>query len=236
MTTLDRKPEWSIVIHWTAGHVNDWKGALPFYHFVFDNNGVMHTGYCDPEDNINCYDGKYAAHLARANTKSIGLAVTGAHKNFKHGEYKRVSLESLCYQAAKLSIKYSIPIERNYIFTHHEFGLRHPNTANRGKIDINNIPYKPELKPSDVGDYIRNKILWYQGKILEVQSFKPVNNPDTEARVQAGERFSKAFDALLAGRKIRLLNDSKIYDLDNFLNGKCTFTHEQLISKQWGIL
>jgi len=211
MTTLSKKLKWAICLHWTAGNVNNWKSALPYYHYVVDKEGFVHEGHCTPEDNINTRDGKYAAHIAQANTKTIGIAVTGAHKNFKHGEYTSLAFEAMCKKTAVLCKKYSIPVEKEYVFTHYEYGLANPQTGNRGKIDINNIPHMPDISPNEVGNVIRNKVNWYLNKLNETYSGEPVPNPDIEAKVTLGLRFDEALNALIAGKKIKRTSKDTIY-------------------------
>ena len=136
------------------------------------------------QDNLNCYDKKYAAHTGGGNTGSIGVAVCGM-RNFKGRDYKscvpqsgliapicgtdcpikQVQMERCFRLCAELCKKYNIQITPNTVFTHYEFGLDNPNTESRGKIDINFLPYKKELKPNEIGDYIRGKIKWYRGKM-----------------------------------------------------------------------
>jgi hypothetical protein len=61
--------------------------------------------------------------------------------------------------------KYGIPVTEDTVYTHYEFGKRNPGSDSAGKIDITYLPYKPELKPEEVGDYIRGKVTWYLKKV-----------------------------------------------------------------------
>ena len=45
--------------------------------------------------------------------------------------------------------------------THYEFGLKNQSTSSRGKIDIIFLPPYPDVKTSEIGDFIRNKVKWY---------------------------------------------------------------------------
>ena len=49
-------------MHWTAGSNNPCQTDIDAYHFIFDSAGKEFKGKFAPEDNINCYDGKYAKH------------------------------------------------------------------------------------------------------------------------------------------------------------------------------
>ena len=51
-----------IIIHWTAGAHTPNSIDLRYYHYLIDKNGRINYGIFKPEDNENCYDGKYAPH------------------------------------------------------------------------------------------------------------------------------------------------------------------------------
>lgn len=153
-----------IIIHWTAGAYNPNSSELGHYHYLIDSNGVKHNGKYTPEDNLNCYDGKYAAHTGGGNTGAIGVAMCGM-MNFKNkssvGPYplKAKQVEACFKLCADLAKKYNIPIEN--VMTHYEFGKLHPKTDSAGKIDIIYLPPYPNVKANEVGGFIRNKIRWY---------------------------------------------------------------------------
>ena len=90
----------------------------------------------------------------------------GYQSRVKLGNYplKQIQFER-CYElCAKMCKEYNIPINRSTVLTHYEFGLNHPDTTSGGKIDIIVIPYQPMLLPFEIGDFIRNKIMWYRAK------------------------------------------------------------------------
>ena len=64
-----------IIIHWTGGTYVPNEKEKEDYHFIVDGLGTVHKGYYTPEDNLNCYDGKYAKHTGGGNTGSIGIAM-----------------------------------------------------------------------------------------------------------------------------------------------------------------
>src|SRR5574344_1437169 len=66
-----------ICMHWTAGSNNPCQTDIDAYHFIFDSVGKEYKGKFAPEDNINCYDGKYAKHCGGGNTGCIGLSCCG---------------------------------------------------------------------------------------------------------------------------------------------------------------
>lgn len=163
MTSLNK-----ICIHWTGGANIPCQQDLASYHFCIDKNGKIYPGTNTPEDNINCYDGKYAKHCGGGNTGCIGLSVCGMYEftlTKKQTKYPitQVQVESLCCLAAYLSIKYGILIDERTVFTHYEFDSK--KTKPEGKIDITYLPYLPNLEVIRIGGYLRNKIEWYKNKI-----------------------------------------------------------------------
>ncbi len=162
-------------MHWTAGTYTPNTGELEHYHYLIGFNTetgetYVKEGNCKPEDNLNCYDGKYAAHTGGGNTGAIGIALCG-NAGFKcasnQGKYplQKVQFEKMFKTAAELCKKYNIPITPATVLTHYEFGRQNPKTESAGKPDINFIPYQPTLPANKVGDFIRNKIEWYLERV-----------------------------------------------------------------------
>lgn len=158
-----------ITFHWTAGASIPCATDLKHYHYVIDSNGILYKGIYRPEDNINCNDGKYAAHCGGGNTGNIGIAFCGCYvpngvsvKNTKF-PLTRIQLERGFELGAELCKKYNISVNPDNVFTHYEFGKKHPKTLSAGKIDITYMHPFPLEK--DCGQFIRNKIKWYLNKI-----------------------------------------------------------------------
>ena len=168
MTSLNK-----ICLHWTAGANSPCQLDLNSYHYCVDKLGRIYPGTNTPEDNINCYDGKYAKHCGGGNTGCIGLSACGmAGFYFKKKKTKYLITQkqiddSLCTMAAYLSIKYGIPINKNTVFTHYEFDQKRPDGKREDKIDIAYLPYESNLSPSEVGNYLRRKVNWYRDKIKQ---------------------------------------------------------------------
>lgn len=159
-----------IIIHWSAGTYMPNSVDLEHYHFLVDDKGKVYNGKYKPEDNLNCNDGRYAAHTGGGNTGSIGIALCAmlGYKDIKNvGKYliKPVQIEALYQKCAELCRQYNIPITSDTVMTHYEFGLKNPNTSSKGKIDIVYLPTNPSLTCAQVGDFIRGKIKWYYGKL-----------------------------------------------------------------------
>lgn len=164
MTTLTK-----ICLHWSAGSNYPCKTDSNAYHFLVDKNGKVYNGDFKPEDNLNCYDGKYAKHCGGGNTGCIGISCCGMYgfdlKN-KQTKYPltQKQVESMCAKVAELCTKYGILITDKTVFTHYEFAQTHPKSTSRGKIDFTYLPYLPNLQKERIGSYLRNKIKWYQVK------------------------------------------------------------------------
>ena len=162
-----------IILHWSGGAYKPNAKEKRCYHYLIDGEGKKHNGDFTPEDNLNCNDGKYAAHTGGGNTGSIGIALCGMldyssnGKIRKLGEYplKQIQFERAYELCAQLCKKYALDINPITVMTHYEFGKRNPQTSSAGKIDINFIPYNPTLKPDEVGDFIRDKVRWYYERL-----------------------------------------------------------------------
>ena len=159
-----------IILHWTAGAYYPNATDLEHYHYLIDKDGKVYNGVFKPEDNLNCNDGKYAAHTGGGNTGSIGLSVCGMagfSGKLASTKYPLTSkqIERMFSLVAELCIKYNIPLTPDTVMTHYEFGKAHPNTSSAGKIDITMLPPYLSVKPKEVGDFIRRKVKWYLNKL-----------------------------------------------------------------------
>lgn len=160
-----------IVIHWTAGGHQPNNEDYQHYHFMINKDGLKINGKYKPEDNLDCSkSGKYAAHTGGGNTGSIGIAMCGmaGFKNRNNvGKYPLTAkqVEACFKEVAKLCKQYKIKVTPYTVFTHYEFGLRNPNTTSKGKIDIIYLPSYPNMPANKIGDFIRNKVIWYLDKV-----------------------------------------------------------------------
>src|SRR5574344_375178 len=146
-----------ICLHWSAGASSPCDVDLKAYHFVVDSLGKIHQGHFKPEDNIDCYDGKYAKHCGGGNTGCIGISALGmAGFNLKDKKTKypltKVQIEAFCKLAAELCIKYGIKVAPETVSTHHECGQKHPKTTSYGKIDVTYFPFLPNIPIEKGGD------------------------------------------------------------------------------------
>ncbi len=152
----------NIILHWTAGNYKPCQTDKLHYHYMVDNEGKIYNGKYTPEDNLNCSDGKYAAHCGGGNTGRIGIAIC-CRKNIETPPVKK-QVEALCNLAAQLCITHNL--KPSDCLTHAEFGQMNPKTSSYGKIDINSIPYVNISGIKPTANYLRNKIQWYYKKWL----------------------------------------------------------------------
>lgn len=159
-----------IIIHWTAGSNFPNQTDKLHYHYLIDKTGKVIEGKYKPEDNKNCYDGKYAPHTGGGNTGSIGIALCGMcgfkdRNNVGNYPLTKVQVERCFKLIAELAKRYCITIDKKHVMTHYEFGLIHPDTSSKGKIDIIYLTTNTELPKEKIGDYFRSKAKWYLTKI-----------------------------------------------------------------------
>ncbi len=137
---------------------------------MIDKNGKIYNGKYKPEDNENCSDSEYARHTGGGNTGAIGISFCGMY-NFRNsnsiGNYPltQIQLEAGFNLCAKLCKKYNIPITKDTVMTHYEFGKTHPKTTSYGKIDIVYLPPYSWVAKDDIGAFIRSKVRWYLLKL-----------------------------------------------------------------------
>lgn len=158
--------------HWTAGNYKPCQQDLDSYHYLVDNKGRIYLGTYKPEDNLNCYDGKYAKHCGGGNTGCIGISACGMVGFSEQNKYSkcpltRKQIEAICCLNAYLSLKYGIIVNEQNIFTHYEFDQRRQRNLREGKIDITYIHYLPNLSTKSIGNYLRQKVAWYKDKIKQ---------------------------------------------------------------------
>lgn len=161
-----------IILHWTGGPAQPSFIEKSYYHYLIDQKGHIHNGIFPPEVNFCNLSEKppnyrYAKHTGGGNSFSVGVAFCGmlgfhslnpATTDFP---LTKIQLEAGFKFVASLLKKYNIPLSKSTVFTHYEFGLLHPNTTSRGKIDINFLPPYSSVSSNLVGDFIRNKIAFY---------------------------------------------------------------------------
>ena len=147
----------NIVLHWTGGNYSPCSTDIKAYHYVINDKGEVQAGIYTPEDNLNCKDGKYAAHCGGGNTGRIGIAICCMRDRNTLPTQKQV--EAMCNLAAQLCLIYNL--KPSDCITHAEFSPER-------KIDITEIPYKNLKGIKTCANYLRNKINWYYKQLKGV--------------------------------------------------------------------
>lgn len=155
-----------VIIHWTAGRYYPNADDYEHYHYLVNGDGLVIPGNYTPEDNLDCTDGQYARGAEGGNTGYIHVAFCGMYGYESINKKGLFPLrESQCESGfsfiASLCDKLDIPVTRKGVQTHYEFDA---SRGKRGrKIDIVCLPYI-EMPTVLVGDYIRERIIFYLGK------------------------------------------------------------------------
>lgn len=156
-----------IIIHWTGGTNQPNMTDFEHYHYLVNGDGMRINGKYPPEANLNCKDGKYAAHTEMGNTGSIGVAFCGM-KDYTEGgatEYPLTSKQFICglKMVAELCLKYNIKVTPRTVLTHYEFD------CNRGKpgrkIDIIYLPPFPKIPKEEIGNFIRDIVQAFKNEL-----------------------------------------------------------------------
>ena len=153
----------NIVLHWTGGNYTPCSADIECYHYLISGQGLVHEGKYKPLDNLNCTDGRYAAHCGGGNTGRIGIAIC-CRKDTNTVPTQR-QIEAMCKLSAELCYRHGLLPKQ--VITHAEFGLAHPKTSSYGKIDINSIPYAKKSGVEECGSHLREKVQWYYTKLKE---------------------------------------------------------------------
>ncbi len=105
-----------IICHWTAGGYKATSLDRAHYHILIEGDGNLVRGTHSIADNVSTADGVYAAHTAKCNTGSIGVAVCamgGAVREPFHAGPYPMTLEQWNIMArvvAELCQFYQIPV------------------------------------------------------------------------------------------------------------------------------
>lgn len=153
-----------IILHWTGGVYTPNSIDKKSYHFLIDGDGKVIKGVYKPEDNLSTKDGKYAAHVGGGNTGRIGVALCGMWSKDGY-PIRRIQLEAMCKLVAQLCKQYGIAVGSDTVMTHSEFGEKNPSTTSKGKIDIDYLPCICLYDRRSIGNWIRNKVNWYKGRV-----------------------------------------------------------------------
>ncbi|MDW8104724.1 MAG: N-acetylmuramoyl-L-alanine amidase [Armatimonadota bacterium] len=149
-----------IICHWTAGGYKATSLDRAHYHLLIEGDGTLVRGTHSIADNVSTADGVYAAHTARCNTGSIGVAVccmSGAQASpFQPGPYPMTpkQWETMAKVVAQLCQFYGIPVTPQTVLGHGEVET-YLGIPQHGKWDPMVLPWAPEMSRTQVGHYLR---------------------------------------------------------------------------------
>jgi N-acetylmuramoyl-L-alanine amidase len=160
-----------ITIHWSVTGYTPTEDCYNHYHYIIDGQGNIHNGNRPPESNLesSVKTDTYQEHCGGGNSNNVGVSMASmlgyrGIKNIGNYPITVIQFEECCRLVAKLCKKYQIPVDKDSVFTHYEFGLLNPKTSSAGKIDINFLPPHPQLESREIGDFIRSKVKGYINK------------------------------------------------------------------------
>jgi hypothetical protein len=164
-------PEWlpdchmvRIIGHWTAGSYTVSEEDREHYHFIVGGDLQIVRGDNSIKSNVatNDADG-YAAHTLGCNSGSIGIAVAcmanAKESPFTPGTYPMTESQWLMVAAvaADCCRKYSIAVTPTTVLTHGEV-QKNLNKPQRGKWDINVLPWNPHVSAAQANDLWRREV------------------------------------------------------------------------------
>lgn len=169
LSKLPGRPK-RIVAHWTAGSYKANSIDLAAYHFLIEGDERIRAGKHPVAANMRRVSGEYAQHTGGNNSFTIGVsfcAMRDRQTPIREGQWRRgiVLLAALCHE-------YGLDASKpDHLCTHMEVWTIHKikGTQNHQKVDINWLAFKPELKPHEVGPYMRAEV----AKLLKTYQQNP---------------------------------------------------------------
>jgi N-acetylmuramoyl-L-alanine amidase len=154
-----------VIAHWAVTKYKADDISKQHYHYIYEGDGREVKGLFNPEANLKCANGQYAAHTLNCNTGSIGVscaAMYGAESVDKPGPFPitAVQFDAMCKGIARLCVKYSIPVTPQTVLSHAEvettLGIKQ-----RGKWDIAVLPFLNFKTAKACGDEMRKRVQAY---------------------------------------------------------------------------
>ena len=153
-----------VICHWTAGA---WKANatdVAHYHILIEDDGRLIRGSYSIKDNVDCSDGRYAAHTKGANSGSIGVSLccmAGAVETpFDAGRWPLTSTQwdTLSTVVAELCQTYSIPVTAETVLSHAEVE-RTLGIKQAGKWDYTRLAFDETIKGArSIGNRLREDV------------------------------------------------------------------------------
>ena len=152
-------------MHWTGGTHKVSSLDRKHYHSIFAGDGTRVVGMHSHEDNKNTADGIYAAHTFHMNTNFVGVSIACMggkdvkEKPLAYGKWPptKKEVDAMCKHVAKICDLYGIKITKKTVLCHSEV-QKNIGIKQRGKWDINCLPWVSGYGSGLIGDYLRNQI------------------------------------------------------------------------------
>ena len=158
-----------IIIHWSGSGYRAGPADLRAYHRLVQGDGTVIDGLHPISANAAPIrqpnnSATYAAHTARLNTDSIGIAFCAMHgareRPFSPGAapITETQVAALAGEVARLAQEYKIPITRQTVLTHAEVPIT-LGVPQAGKWDVRWLPGLNGVRPPlEVGDILRARV------------------------------------------------------------------------------
>lgn len=153
-----------VVLHWTGGGSKANAVDLGAYHYVVEADGTVRAGVpvawnmrrLSPAD-------EYAAHAGGWNSYRVGIAAAGmrgyrSRSSPGSAPLTEPQVRRMCELAGYfLALDNLEPLDPRHLCTHREVWTIHgvKGSHNDTKLDIEYLPFRPDLKPESVGPYLR---------------------------------------------------------------------------------
>lgn len=151
---------WRVVLHWSAGSRTPSAFDRAHYHCLINGEGQAVKGLVGA--------GYYAPHVRGLNTGSYGLSIAGMRGAREGGPYGDQPITALQYEraaqaAAEVLAAYDLALTPRTCLSHeevtHVYGI-----TQRGRWDVSELPWAPELSKAEVWALFRRKVEWYLEK------------------------------------------------------------------------
>lgn len=156
-----------VILHWTGGWPTANAVDLKHYHRVTEQSGRTVVGVHSIASNMRdtSRGGAYAQHTGGFNSFSIGAAVAGMWnasppKNWGPHPITAFQVDAWLHDVAAMCLEYRLdPSDPAHLFTHAEAWRLHrvKGKQNHQKTDLLYLPFRPDLKPDDVGPWLRSE-------------------------------------------------------------------------------
>lgn len=147
-----------VIVHWTAGGHTASAFERLHYHFLIQADGSVVRGVRGP--------GLYLPHVRGLNSGSVGISMCGMRgtreRPFAAGTAPIIPVQwERCAQAAAEVLKaYGLPMTQRTLLTHSEVTTVY-GIVQRGRWDVDVLPFDLELKAAEVHSQLRRKAQWY---------------------------------------------------------------------------